>query len=499
MKFSPIVATFFAFQALASNLGCGSPTASSGGSATLPASPPATNTTLPAAGSAALPSTTTGVATGAAGTPATTVVAMTPAANAAGAAAPPVTSTTGDGPTLPPTAANDAVWCGVKQTLDTHCTVCHNEMMTAGAPMPLKTYADTQAVAVSDKSKKVFQMIGMRVHDAMRPMPPQDKLTASELSGIDAWIAAGAPSAADPTCAAANGGSPTGATTPSDDWAWPTNCDATYKIMIHGDGGVDTPYMVPAGQEMHPQIAVQAPWNNEEVQMIAWRAITDNAKVLHHWILYGPSREHLVGWAPGKEHNAEMPADVGMHMPGGNLTLDVHFNNLTGTTAEADHSGIEMCVLKKEHFRAKTAATFTGFTQFAINIPPHATNVDVTANCAVSMTQPVTLLSASPHAHKLANHMKFTVQSSGGGAVVMHDAPFDFNEQGTFPLDKPIELKAGDTVTTTCTFSNPGNTTVTFGESTEDEMCFNFAVYYPMNALSCGIGGVPGGGIIPGF
>jgi hypothetical protein len=188
-----------------------------------------------------------------------------------------------------------------------------------------------------------------------------------------------------------------------------------------------------------------------------------------------------------------------MHMPGGNLTLDVHFNNLMGTTAQADHSGIEMCVLNKEHFRAKTAATFTGFTQFAINIPPHATNVDVTANCAVSMTQPVTLLSASPHAHKLANHMKFTVQSSGGGAVVMHDAPFDFNEQGTFPLDKPIELKAGDTVTTTCTFSNPGNTTVTFGESTEDEMCFNFAVYYPMNALSCGIGGVPGGGIIPGF
>jgi hypothetical protein len=37
---------------------------------------------------------------------------------------------------------------------------------------------------------------------------------------------------------------------------------------------------------------------------------------------------------------------------------------------------------------------------------------------------------------------------------------------------------------------------VTFGENTGNEMCFNFAVYYPMNALTCGgLAGIA----IPGF
>lgn len=397
-------------------------------------------------------------------------------------------------PTTPntPVGNADMLWCGVKQTLDTHCTACHNEMKTAGAPMSLKTYADTQAVAVSDKTKKVFQLMGVRVHDAARPMPPQDKLMPAELSGIDAWINAGAPSAADPTCAATAGQKPV---TETDDWSWPTNCDATYKLLIHGTGSDTAPYMVPGGQESHPQIPVTAPWGNEQVQMIAWRAITDNPKVLHHWILYGASREHIVGWAPGKDHNANLPADVGMNLPGGNLTLDVHYNNLQSQETQADRSGLEVCLLKKEHFRPKTGATYTGFVKFDLAIPAHAMNMDETATCMVNASQPVVLMSASPHAHKLANHMKFTVTRASGETIVMHDAAFDFNEQGSFPLDKPVMLSTGDMVTTTCTFSNPSNQTVTFGENTENEMCFNFATYYPMGALNCGAG-FPG---IPGF
>ena len=35
---------------------------------------------------------------------------------------------------------------------------------------------------------------------------------------------------------------------------------------------------------------------------------------------------------------------------------------------------------------------------------------------------------------------------------------------------------------------------ITFGENTGNEMCFNFATYYPMGAMNCGgLGGTRGG------
>src|SRR5262245_64237824 len=71
-----------------------------------------------------------------------------------------------------------ATWCDVKQTLDARCAVCHNEQHASGAPMSLRSYADLQAAAISDKSKQVYQLVGARVHDGS--MPPQQPLTAAQ-------------------------------------------------------------------------------------------------------------------------------------------------------------------------------------------------------------------------------------------------------------------------------------------------------------------------------
>jgi hypothetical protein len=379
------------------------------------------------------------------------------------------------------------MWCGVKRTLDSNCTACHNEQKTAGAPMSLKKYDDLIAPAVSDATKKVYQVVGVRVHDTMRPMPPQQKLTADQLTGIDQWVAAGAPAGSDPTCADAPVTTPTVA-----EETWPTNCDATYKLVAHGTGGDSTPYSVPAGQEVHPKISIPAPWGKETMQAIAFRSITDNPKVLHHWILYGSQREFLVGWAPGKQEISTMgESDVGMNLSGGTLTLDMHYNNLQGTAAQPDSSGVEICVLKPEHFRKNTAAVYMGFSQFAINIPAHSKNFEVTGSCTFSGSTPVTLLTASPHAHTEARHMKFTLKKASGEMIVMHDGAFDFNEQQSYQLDKPLELAMGDTVITTCTYDNDTDRAITFGENTGNEMCFNFATYYPMGSMSCG-GFTPG-------
>ena len=132
----------------------------------------------------------------------------------------------------------------MKRTLDANCVACHNEQKTAGAPMSLKTYADLTAAAVSDKTKKVYQLVGVRVHDKAKPMPPQGQLKPEQLSGIDAWVAAGAPAGADPTCASATAPATNEGATGADKWQWPSNCDATYKVLAHAPSGMDQPYLV---------------------------------------------------------------------------------------------------------------------------------------------------------------------------------------------------------------------------------------------------------------
>jgi hypothetical protein len=143
--------------------------------------------------------------------------------------------------------------------------------------------------------------------------------------------------------------------------------------------------------------------------------------------------------------------------------------------------------VKKANFRPKTATITMTLAQPLITIPPHATNQDVTGTCTHTGA-PVRLLTASPHAHKNAHHMKFTVEKKGGMSIVMYDAAFDFSEQTTYALNPPVVVEDGDRIITTCTYSNETDQTITFGENTGNEMCFNFAMYEPMNGLNCGVG-----------
>jgi hypothetical protein len=387
------------------------------------------------------------------------------------------------------TASQDAAsWCGVRNTLQDACTSCHNEQKVAGAPMSLVTFDDLHKPAVSDKNRKVYELVKERVHDEERPMPPQKRLSTEQLAGIDAWVAAGATAGTDVTCGESESGTgAVAASTSETEFEWPDNCDATYKILSHAEGSQDAPFVIGPGDEIHPQVYSDAPWGDEAVQAIAWRTVTDNARILHHWILYGANREFLVGWAPGKD-GALMKEDIGMLLVGGQLRLDMHYNNLGSETEERDNSGVELCVVKKENFRKNTATVAQMLGAFQINIPPHTTGVDITGTCTLSGDEPVTLLTTSPHGHRMAKHMKFTVERSSGEKIVMHDQSFNFEEQGQFDLEEPITLNKGDKLITTCTYENDTDQTVTFGEDTGNEMCFNFALYYPQGALRCGFG-----------
>jgi len=377
-------------------------------------------------------------------------------------------------------------WCKIKKITDVKCVACHTTPLAAGAPFPLAKYEDFTAAHPTKPGKKIYERVGVRVHadksklEMLGSMPPGVELPADQLALIDAWVAAKAPAGADPTCA---GSAPV---KPVDDGVWPLpECDAVYKITSHATSG-SGPYMVPPGQEIHPQISIPAPWGSEKVQAIAFKAITDNPAVLHHWILNGGGA-FLNGWAPGEDGVKKMAADTGMDMPSGNLRLDMHYNSLQQKASMPDASGLEICAVKSAHFRKNHVAVSMGLSSFLISIPANAKNYEVKASCTVSA--PITLLTASPHSHTLAVRHRFTVaKKSGGAEIVMHDKPFQFGEQKTYPLDAPLPLVAGDVIKTSCFYTNPSAKTVTFGENTGNEMCFNFASYYPAGALSCGAG-----------
>lgn len=388
---------------------------------------------------------------------------------------------------------SDSLWCNAKAVFDQTCSACHGSTTAAGAPMPLATYEDFQKEAPLTPGKKVWEVSHARVHDSARPMPPGRPLKPEQLAAIDAWVKDGAKPGSDATCA---GNEPA---EPKPEVQWPPPGSECYRLTVDNDGK-GKKQVVAANDEPHPQVILDAPWGDQDVQAVGFRPITDNPKVLHHWILYqAKGFAFITGWAPGQDDSKmkAYPPDVGVFLPKGkqSLRLDMHYNNKApGAKQEQDASGVEVCVTKPRKFAATTFMQFVGFKLPMISKTQK--EADVIGTCKVKVTQPVYLLSQSPHAHEFTKHAKFEVQRDGK-TITLHDAPFDFNEQHATPFDPPFELKNGDVVKTTCHLvNNPNNPQdVTFGENTGNEMCFNFAQYYPMGALSCegSLGGLLGG------
>src|SRR6185295_13404811 len=98
--------------------------------------------------------------------------------------------------------------CAVATVLKTRCQLCHGATPLNGAPMPLVSYADTQAASASDPATPVWKAMQTRVHSTgMKVMPPrgQPALSATELASLEAWFTAGAP-AGTAACTGGTGG-----------------------------------------------------------------------------------------------------------------------------------------------------------------------------------------------------------------------------------------------------------------------------------------------------
>jgi cytochrome c553 len=83
--------------------------------------------------------------------------------------------------------------CEIDALLATHCQSCHGS--PPAAPMPLLTYEDLAASAVSDPTRTVADLALERMGSTAAPMPPGNGPTvpAAEIEAFGAWVAAGLP------------------------------------------------------------------------------------------------------------------------------------------------------------------------------------------------------------------------------------------------------------------------------------------------------------------
>jgi hypothetical protein len=402
-------------------------------------------------------------------------------------------------------AANRGLPCDVQAVLTAECGMCHGAAPAFGAPMSLHDWDDLVLPAVTDVTRTVFEVAAERVVDPVKPMPPDGSIADADRQLLLDYFAAGAPEDPEADCddAPPSDGDPIGPD------ALP--CEADIVLTAHAPGAA-TGFVVPAtgAENLYQCFAFQVPQTTTG-QATAWAPIIDDERVLHHWILYrqssAPSSDTFVcdaslqvsatfvaGWAPGGG-NVELPSDVGLELgdPGDWYVLQIHYHNSAHYDDSVDGSGVAFC--SAQQARPQTAGIVT-FGTVGINIPAGASGHQETGTCGAwfgtaGWPEPLHVLAGSPHMHQLGRGLTTVVQRQGGGTEMITDVPvFDWQNQTMYWNEPEVIINPGDSVHTTCTFDNPNAYNVGFGERSEDEMCFNFVLAYPIQGLAernCGI------------
>lgn len=112
-----------------------------------------------------------------------------------------------------------------------------------------------------------------------------------------------------------------------------------------------------------------------------------------------------------------------------------------------------------------------------LHLPPRTPEVVETSTLDLSVLPfSVRVWGIFPHMHTLGRSIRLDINRGGTTPECMIDVPrWDFHWQMAYWATEPIRVSPEDSVTITCTFDTRSReTTTTFGEGTQDEMCLAF-------------------------
>ncbi len=376
----------------------------------------------------------------------------------------------------------------VVRIFQNNCQTCHHPGDIA--PFSLMTYKDARPWAVA-----IREQVVMRKMPPWKPAPGCGEfrdgrgLTQEEINTIVAWVNGGAPE-----------GNPADLPPPIEfPDGWPLGAP---DLVVQSN--VD--YTPPTQGDMYRCFSVPTSSLRGDRWIGALSVKPGNAKIVHHVIAYGDptgisalldegdpgpgytcfggpgfvTTDILGGWAPGSR-GYFAPDGTGIKLTNNSrVVIQIHYHP-TGEK-ETDRTPVGIYFSKSPVQRQLMVLPLVNMT-FAI--PAGAKNHEVTASFTIPPLISAKMWAVTPHMHLLGKKIKVELTKPGETTpnCLINVPDWNFNWQGTYLYQNPINLSAGSTVKLTCNFDNsadnplnPNNPpkTVRWGEETTDEMALAF-------------------------
>jgi hypothetical protein len=167
------------------------------------------------------------------------------------------------------------------------------------------------------------------------------------------------------------------------------------------------------------------------------------------------------------------PDDVAVRIPAGSfLNLNLHLFN----AGDVEISGSSGVLIKELPAEPTTLADMMFAGDMSLSIPPGVPGHIEQGGCTLSREYNV--VSLWPHMHQHATHQKLEL-TRGGTTTVLLDENYSFSDQKNWPQDPILNFQSGDELNVVCTYHNTSGSTVNWGDSSTEEMCFTGLYVYP--------------------
>lgn len=372
-----------------------------------------------------------------------------------------------------PAAPKEVTWHrDVGPIIQRNCQGCHS----AGgiAPLALETYAQAQslhtAIAAAVESRRMPPWLP---DDSCQEYQGSRRLTQAEVDTVVAWSKGGAPE-----------GNPEDAPAPT-----PRQPQTLPWVDVTLDPGVD--YLSSAPRVDDYRCLVLDPQLQQDRDVIGYEVVPGERSVVHHVLLYaapraeaqakdsaeagpgwtcygGPStttQRLLGGWVPGSDAT-RLPDTTGVRLKAGEVVvMQIHYNTSSG--ARPDRTRLR---LQYSPQPVQNLATLVSLSQTQFEIPPRSTGYTVGRELSTSTFSPK-VYGVLPHMHTLGKSIRM---ASSSGQCFVNIPRWDFHWQQFFFFNQPVQLQPRTQVSVRCTWDNPRDTPVRWGEGTEDEMCLGY-------------------------
>lgn len=174
----------------------------------------------------------------------------------------------------------------------------------------------------------------------------------------------------------------------------------------------------------------------------------------------------------------ETPPGVAFRLePGQRLILEYHAINYTLDPIEA---GVDISMFAAApEVEVAHHADIMWFANWGFLLPP-GQETSSTKRCSVPYD--VEIFGLMSHFHELGTHFKIEAVTAEGTRVVYEDDDWAHPKYEAF--DPPLTLKAGESLSWTCTWNNTRTEWVRPDKGSKDEMCMVFAAAYPKGSLA---------------